>query len=1531
MTVAIKKQLDESLRDAQLALYLNQVAPNNPTTRNLKLKTAEALYEYWLLDVLVSQDVPTTPVACAIASLQQYVHRILMNLEPGYDSASLGAEHLKTWRNELHQYPTWAAHQKLLYFPEIYLNPLLRANKSDNIRQLENDLNQNQIQPDAVQSAVKAYLTRFEEVANLNILTGYIDGEDFANSTYYFIAKSRSENSYFWRSLNMAQRPINGTPPPSPATPPKLDQPDPYAWSDWEKANVPISDNAVEHSIRPVWFNNRLFVVWAECIHQDPSATRNASSPSQATTHHPLLRLSLCFKKPDGGWSTPRVCLQGYCEDNALRSMELDAIKALVGTVAVQYRKGARDVLFLALCARETRTDSLNSTGNHFTFIKTTCIDKNLTPEPGSSATTEQAAKEHYRQHNADEKTLISATAQRIQTKTSAEIVPIEVALPENMEVSMSDFDGHRQRIGIESVEGPTASTLTLRMSTVIGLDGGAIGTPSNRKEMRLRLTTSPYHTPRLHFGWVLPARSLPETPYVVLNAGSFSSVINAPSKALDQNYRLSFDHMTDVIKDNEHSLGLTLSEDFQGKLISTQAAQHLIAASRRVTDTRISGTVQNLTLHANNSAPLNLGETFVSLDEPLLLQYVIFRRPAASHTQSLTYEDLTVVAESSPAPNLEKFLEFTWRSTDLAKHGDTFLCGVAFVHPEEPKKKLYSALKAIQLKFTPARRQPPTITHVSTPGLGTSQSINFAGSAINESDAQNKPRQPIRLNTLFAPELIRRTENSLDDLFDWQTQHLPEPALPGVVSNKMDFHGPYGRYFTELFLYVPWLIAHRLNTEQRYEEAERWLRYVFDPSRANEGCWRSVPLVDSNMTAYHDQAPHDPHQIALSHPVHFRKALYFLYLDILINRGDAAYRALTPDSLSEAKLWYVRALELLGPRAVVQTLDQWTSISLQALSESSNENLRGFERFLSQSDTPHPLRIRGNPSPSSLPAIDTPYLRVPFNPELLKRWDITESRLYNLRHNLDIVGKPLHLPLFAPPLDLRALPGANALNIADSAASGLSLPHLPNYRFMVMHSQAQSAVESLSQFGATLLSLIERKEQAQLQELQQQQAWDLAKISVDLQRQALKIDRHNRQALLASRSIVEGRAHYYQHLLDKGVSEAERHACRLYLRSGSAERDASDSQAVAGSLMMTPNIFGFSNGGSRWEGALHAGAAIAQGTAISDRTTAAHLERTAQFHRRRQEWAQARDQAQLELAQVDAQLAHVAEQETATRLQLRLAESSLGQAKTNYDFFRKRFTKAQLYQWLNSQFAALYRQAYDATVGLCLTAEACWQYELADLNTRFIQPDTWNATYRGLGMGEQLKLSLLNMQAEYLRRNERDLEIRKTVSLRQLKSKTATSTINKEWAQIHADLLQGQCEFELTQELFEEDYKDRQHYLRRIKTISVSLPAIVGPYENIRATLTQTASKVFMSPGGQSVESRYANQQIALSTGVDDNGLFTLNFNDERYLPFEYTGAVSTWCLNFPNPEAQKDMLASLTDIIVQVNYTARAGGGSR
>lgn len=1512
MTVAMKKQLDESLRDAQLAFYLHKIAPGKSLPGTVRLKTARDLYEYWLLDVLVSQDVPTTPVACAIASLQQYINRILINMEPGYDREGITPEPMQTWRNEMHQYPIWAAHQKLLYFPASYLDPTLRSNKSDNFQQLENALDQNRIQADAVQSAVMGYLTRFEEIANLNILNGYIDGEDFANSTYYFIAKSRTENTYFWRSLNMAQRPLDGPPPQPPAIAHKLDQPGPYAWSDWEKADVPIPDSAVEHSIRPVWFNNRLFVVWAECIHQDPSASTAPSSVDavKTRTSHPLLRLSYCFKKQDGIWSTPRVGVQGYCEEKMLCGSDLDAIKSSIGTVAEQHNKGAHGALFLTLYAAGPKTDAPHKADNEFAFNRTICIDSNLATT--SPTFTE---KEH-----------IGAVNQRIQTRILSKIEITEAPLPADMNILMSDFESQQRRISIRSKKNRTASAVTLRMTSSSDLNG--VGSYTTPETIKLRLSTRPDQSPRLQLDLVLPARSLPDAAYVVLEPGSHLKISSHTSSS--HPHTLSIDGMADVLRDFEHSPGITLhaNTDLQGKVVSTAAVRHLIKESRRGNKSSISGTVKNVTMQANGT-DINFGEATVNLDEPLYLQYVIFHQPTTLATQTPSYKNLTVVAESKPASKLMESFEFAWHSKDLSGDGDTFFCGVAFVYPNEPETKRYCALKGIKLNRILTRLKAPGITPSSTAGLGTTQFIDFTHSDVKTSDAGSVLRQPIRLNTTFAAELIRRTENGLDELFDWTTQHLLEPTIPDATHNEMDFHGPYGRYFTELFLYLPWLVAHRLNAEQRYDEAERWLRRVFDPSRGKEDCWRAVPLIDSSTPSYADQAPHDPHQIALSHPAHFRKALYFLYLDILINRGDAAYRELTPDGLSEAKLWYVRVLDLLGPRPTVQSVDHWASVSLQTLSETTSKNLREFERSVSRSQASSP--VREGASHASLPAIDSPYLRLPFHPQLLQRWDIAESRLHNLRHNLDIAGKPLHLPIFAAPLDPRVLLSSAVLNTSDNTVRGGPPTAIPHYRFSLMHQQALSAVESLSQFGAVLLSLIERKEQAQLQELQQQQAWNLAKISVDLQRQALSIDRQNRQALLASQAIAQNRVSHYKKLLDDSLSGKEMAVSGFSISSGSFEAAALAFQVAAGGLMLAPNVAGLSFGGSRWEGPTLAASAAAHSAAIINRTIAADLDRQAIFDRRREDWQHTYDQSQLELAQMDAQLAQFTEQETATRLQLRLAESTLSQTKANYDLLSKRFTRAQLYQWLNSQFAALYRQAYDTTLSLCLAAEQCWQYEIGDFDARFIQPGAWNTTYRGLGAGEQLKLSLLNMQAEYLRRNQRELEIRKTISLRQLKDQTKTKTINKPWLDMHAELKKGQCEFELSQELFENDYKGQKHYLRRIKTISVSLPTVVGPYENIRAILTQISSKVFTSANdpGRLMEGRRANQQVALSTGVDDNGLFTLNFNDERYLPFEYTGAVSQWQLTFPNPEAQKDLLDSLTDVIVHVSYTARVGGG--
>src|SRR5262249_42787298 len=70
-------------------------------------------------------------------------------------------------------------------------------------------------------------------------------------------------------------------------------------------------------------------------------------------------------------------------------------------------------------------------------------------------------------------------------------------------------------------------------------------------------------------------------------------------------------------------------------------------------------------------------------------------------------------------------------------------------------------------------------------------------------------------------------------------------------------------------------------------------------------------------------------------------------------------------------------------------------------------------------------------------------------------------------------------------------------------------------------------------------------------------------------------------------------------------------------------------------------------------------------------------------------------------------------------------------------------------------------------------------------------------------------------------------------------------------------------------------------------------------------------------------------NQQVALSTGTNDAGLFQVDYHDERYLPFEGTGAASTWRLEINGVDGALHR-QTLTDVIMTVRYTARTGGSA-
>lgn len=194
--------------------------------------------------------------------------------------------------------------------------------------------------------------------------------------------------------------------------------------------------------------------------------------------------------------------------------------------------------------------------------------------------------------------------------------------------------------------------------------------------------------------------------------------------------------------------------------------------------------------------------------------------------------------------------------------------------------------------------------------------------------------------------------------------------------------------------------------------------------------------------------------------------------------------------------------------------------------------------------------------------------------------------------------------------------------------------------------------------------------------------------------------------------------------------------------------------------------------------------------------------------------------------------------------------------------------------------------------------------------------------------------LGLNQLEAAYLEGNVRRLEIEKTIPL---------SALGSALEELKADNSTGKCTFSLDEKLFDRDFPG--HYCRQIKTISISIPAVVGPYQNINATLTQTSNKTLIKedvnalkylldsqvagnqPDRSILRSDWrSNQKIALSKGINDAGVFELNFRDERYLPFEGTGAVSTWELNFSS-ETFDLIKDNLTNVIIHLSYTALAG----
>jgi hypothetical protein len=421
------------------------------------------------------------------------------------------------------------------------------------------------------------------------------------------------------------------------------------------------------------------------------------------------------------------------------------------------------------------------------------------------------------------------------------------------------------------------------------------------------------------------------------------------------------------------------------------------------------------------------------------------------------------------------------------------------------------------------------------------------------------------------------------------------------------------------------------------------------------------------------------------------------------------------------------------------------------------------------------------------------------------------------------------------------------------------------------------------------------------------------------------------RVALDRTREVTQRRFEFYRDIMPR-IDQEVTYVTKL----GEAELEQKDrrgKEEIAGFVSLIPDAtFGgnfptITFGGSHLASLYRAlaGQHAAEAEDLTSDATMASIE--GGWARRQQEWDLQRNLAALELKQIGQQIVAAEIRVDLAWRELENQDLQIEQSTAARDFLREKFTNEELYGWMVSETAALYYQAYKLAYDLARRAQRAFEFErgLAAGEAAFIQFGYWDSLRKGLLAGERLALDLRRLEMAYLEQNRREYEINRHVSL-VLHDPMALITLKET----------GECEVDLPEELWDADYPG--HYFRRIKSVSLTIPCVVGPHTSVNCTLTLLQNRIRTSAevGGayreQPPDDRFLYdfadvQSIATSQAQNDAGLFELNFRDERYLPFEGAGAISRWRIELPLETNAFDF-ETISDVVLRIAYTAREGG---
>lgn len=1554
-------------------------------------KSREGLYQYLLLDNLNGPQVMASRVAEAIVSLQTFIQRTLSAAESQglVDKAAVTGQFFTDWERYNQRYSTWAGAAKLVYYPENYVDPTVRLGQSGMMNTMLQTLGQAQLNTDTVGDAFNTYLNSFEEVANLRVISGYHDNLDVHEGKTYFVGTNQSEvREFYWRSADEGRRGEDGQLAANAWTDWRKIECAAQPWGDcirpvifksrlylcWlERKDVTPPDAQGMPGTTKVFD----YAINISYLRYDG----NWTSPKIVDVTDELSRFDLektslglyCsnFQKDEA------MTVLVYTKIPATSASEEAPDKSLLYVyedMSISYKAYADAVTFAEYIKHQLDSESATFVVN--VYAQALDVDKKLSffgeqvkdfkivgdaddmvvedASGGMGITLGFSPRLTVTSKVAAWKTKVylelllangsgfdffhgvvtddSAGEVHVLRGTNFIYVVIAKFIPlEDMEyISFTAYDSASNEF-----------VFLLRDSIYESSDGYII-----YKYVDFRPGSSEVAIPYIEFLLVfIPLRILgvssgfENTNYiaasqedicveitdgVVASRFSVADYAQHPEDlALGETNTYQF-NLLEVPVTSSWGESTEITLDVKFKVRESDYAHYTLRLFRPSLDVK---NLIQLKTTSENAQYMQIDAYRTRLNTLFARQLV--ERAAAGIDTILSYETQEI---QEPQLGEGFFVTLNLPVYDQAQHGDEKWVKIYYQSFAEVDDNYLAwsgnlndqAITPVEL-FVPCPDRGwfvPSDIHLR---------IQYQGADFNKANNQS-------VWIGYVPNV-----RDVDIARPGRTSPLAPYIVHSVTGRDnstvpMDFSGANALYFWELFYYTPMMSAQRFLQEQQFTLADQWLRYVWSPSgyvvrgQHVDRNWNVRPLQEDTRWNDAPLKAVDPDAVAQNDPMHYKVATFMRALDLLIARGDSAYRKLERDTLAEAKVWYSQALNLLGEQPYIRANAHWTEPSLGEASSQALAEQHVTVLSLLREGRAETLKAMASTNTAAASAMFLPEV----NEVMQGDWLTLRQRMYNLRHNLTLDGQPLLLPLFAKPADPKVLLNA-AVAAEGSGGSDLPVTSLPLWRFESMLDSARGLVFQLIQFGNAVQGVLERQDAESLNALLQNQGTELMASSIRVQEGTLRELETEKAVLSKAKDSAQKRFDSYSRMHDENINAREHLSMEMQVASQSVAAGAKVAHMTAAALGLAPNIFGLANGGMKYEGV---GNAVGIGiTMASDvlMITSLRIAQEEMYRRRREEWEIQRNNAEGDIHQMEAQLAALEVRIESAELQKTHLEMQQGHAQAQLDFLQTKFSNSALYSWLRGRLATIYFQFYDLAVSRCLMAEKAWHWESGKSDT-YIRGGGWQGTWAGLTCGEGLMLNLAQLEAARMKWSKRALEVTRTVSLADFYRSTLTESDQFELSAAVSALLNGDTPPEGSAERVRldesgaltasitladlnivDDYPSGLGDQRRIKQVSVSLPALLGPYQDVQAVLNYTGGVNELPPGCDN---------MAISRGVNDSGQFQPDFNDPRWLPFEGADIrEGSMIISFPQAETkQKALLESLNDIILHISYTIRS-----